>query len=78
MATQLLAAMIASGRYGADQYADLVEIAVDLTGLLVTRFDNQMAQLRELRDDSNPKPSASESDLNSDPDSEADFDRIPF
>ncbi|MEG4058557.1 MULTISPECIES: hypothetical protein [unclassified Microcoleus] len=78
MATQLLAAMIASGRYGVDQYDDLVELAMNLTGHLVTRFDAQMCELRELRDDSNPKPSASENDLNSSSNSEADFDPIPF
>lgn len=78
MAAQLLAAMIASGKCELEEYPRLVEAAMKLTALLITRFDAQMCELRELRDDNNPKPSASENDLNSSPDSEADFDRIPF
>ncbi len=77
MAVQLLSAMIASGEYELDQYPRLVEAAIRLTGLLIVRLDSQMCDLRELRDESNPKPPASENDLNSDPDSE-DYDPIPF
>jgi hypothetical protein len=77
MATQLLAAMIASGKYELEEYPRLVEVAIRLTGIFVIRLDAQMCELRELRDDNNPKPSASEKDQNSDPDSEA-YDPIPF
>ncbi|MEG4815619.1 hypothetical protein [Microcoleus sp. K5-D4] len=78
MATQLLAAMIASGRYGLEEYPRLVEAAIRLTGVCVTRFNAHMGELRELRDDNNPKPSASENDLNSNPNSEAYYNPIPF
>ncbi len=76
MATQLLAAMIASGKYELEEYPRLAEAAVRLTGVLVIRLDAQMRELCGLRADS-PKPPASEDDLNSDPDSEA-YDPLPF
>ena len=76
MATQLLAAMIASGKYELEEYPRLVEAAIRLTGLFVIRLDSQMSELREVRGD-NPKPLASENDMNSNPESEA-YDPIPF
>jgi hypothetical protein len=77
IATQLLAAMIASGKYELEEYPRLVEAAIRLAGVFVIRLNAQMCELRELRDDNNPKPSASESDLNSNAASEA-YDPIPF
>lgn len=76
MATQLLAAMIASGKYELEEYPRLVEAAIRLTDIFVIRLDAQMRELREVRAD-NPKPPASENDMNSNPESEA-YDPIPF
>ncbi|MCC3473288.1 MAG: hypothetical protein JGK38_23830 [Microcoleus sp. PH2017_15_JOR_U_A] len=75
VATQLLAAMIASGKYELEEYPRLAEAAIRLTAILVVRFDDEVK--REVRETTNPKPSASEKDTNSDPDSEA-CDPIPF
>lgn len=75
IATQLLAAMIASGRYELEEYPRLVEATVRLTAILVIRCDNEVK--REVRETTVPKPPASEKDTNSDPNSEA-YDPIPF
>jgi hypothetical protein len=80
MATQLLAAMIASGKYELEEYPRLLEASIRLVRKLVIRFDNQMSQLRELREsrgDDNPKPQASEKVFPNNSDS-ADYDPIPF
>lgn len=76
MATQLLAAMIASGKYELEEYPRLVEAAIRLTGVFVIRLDAQMSELRDLKTN-NPKPPASDKDSLSF-DSEAGYDPIPF
>ena len=70
MATQLLAAMIASGKYELEEYPRLVEASIKLAAILIIRFKKQMC---ELRGDDSPKPQASEPT-----NSEADYDPIPF
>ncbi|MEG4329878.1 hypothetical protein [Microcoleus sp. herbarium5] len=75
--TQLLAAMIASGKYELEEYPRLVEAAVKLNAILVIRFDSEVH--REVRGITDPKPPESENSTNSDsdPNSEA-YDPIPF
>jgi hypothetical protein len=72
--TQLLAVMIASGKYELEEYPRLVEAAVKLNAILVIRFDSEVK--REVQEMTSPKPLDSEKDsMNSD--SEA-YDPIPF
>jgi hypothetical protein len=75
IAAQLLAAMIASGKYELEEYPRLVEASIRLANIFVIRLDNQMS---ELRGDDTPKPQALEKgSANFDPNSEA-YDPIPF
>jgi len=72
--TQLVAAMIASGKFELSDYPRLVEEAIKLNVLLVTRFESEWK--REVEEPTPPKPPSSEKNsLNSD--SEA-YDPIPF
>ncbi|MEG4290608.1 hypothetical protein Q5692_18950 [Microcoleus sp. C2C3] len=74
VATQLLSAMIGSGKYELEEYPRLAEAAVKLTTLLAVRFHNEVK--REVQETITPKPPVSEKDsMNSD--SEA-YDPIPF
>lgn len=72
---QLLAAMIASGKFDIPDYPMLIEEAFRLHSILVVRYDREAK--REVEGTVDPKPPASETDTNSDPNSEA-FDPIPF
>lgn len=74
VAAQLLAAMIASGKYELEEYPRLAEAAIRLAGLLALRFDQVT---REVQETTAPKPPALDKDsVNFN--SEADYDPIPF
>jgi hypothetical protein len=73
VASQLLAAMIASGKYELEEYPKLVEASIALTNLFIIRVHDQMTGFRSGND---PKPPASEK--GSTTNSEADYDPIPF
>jgi len=75
MATQLLAAMIASGKYELEEYPRLVEASIRLASILAIRFDNHSKELHESRGDDNPKPQVLEKGSTN---SNADYDPIPF
>lgn len=77
VAVQLLSAMITSGKYELEEYPRLAEAAIKLVAVLAVRFDREVNRERGAQETTNPKPPASENDLNSDPDSEA-YDPIPF
>ncbi|MEG4441982.1 hypothetical protein QUB47_19075 [Microcoleus sp. AT9_B5] len=78
VATQLLSAMIASGRYELEEYPRLAEAAVKLTTILAVRFHTEVK--REVT--TNPKLPAAEKEkdsMSSNCDSNsADYDPIPF
>lgn len=73
MATQLLSAMIASGKYELEEYPRLAEVAVRLTILLAVRFHRELN--REVQEATTPKPATAEDFTNSD---DAGYDPIPF
>lgn len=64
VATQLLAAMIASGKYNLEEYPRLAESAVRLTTLLAVRFHREVK--REVRETTNPKSATAEDSTNFD------------
>ncbi|MEG4251087.1 hypothetical protein [Microcoleus sp. Pol10D4] len=74
VATQLLSAMIASGKYDLDEYPRLAEAAVKLTTILAVRFHNEVR--REVEETTSPKSPDSEKDFTNS-DSEV-YDPIPF
>lgn len=70
--TQLLAAMIASGKYELEEYPRLVEAAIKLNAILVIRFNDEVK--REVQETTAPKPPLEKDAMNSEPD----YDPIPF
>ncbi|MEG4915764.1 hypothetical protein [Microcoleus sp. B7-D4] len=77
VATRLLAAMLASGKYEMEEYPRLAEAAVSLTTILVVRFHNELKR-GEVEEPRTPKsPELEKDSTNSDPASEA-YDPIPF
>ena len=76
VATQLLAAMLASGKYELEDYPRLAEAAVKLTTILVVRFHNELKR-GEVEEPTSPKSPESEKD-STNFNSEADYDPIPF
>jgi hypothetical protein len=74
LATQLLSAMINSGKYELQEYPRLAEAAIKLTAILAVRFHREVK--REVRETTTPDPLVAEKD-SMDSDS-ADYDPIPF
>ncbi|WP_445173116.1 hypothetical protein [Microcoleus sp.] len=74
VASQLLSAMINSGKYKLEEYPMLAEAAIKLTAILAVRFHNEVKH--EVQETTTPKPLASEKDsMNSDTEA---YDPIPF
>ena len=77
VATRLLAAMLASGKYEMEEYPRLAEAAVKLTTTLVVHFHNELKR-GEVEESTNPKsPEPEKSSTNSDS-LNPDYDPIPF